>query len=81
MTKCSYYYSYEIGRAFLNADGKINWILTGNGEFVVGTNGGERYFIKRNINILKPVRSTAKALYLQQKADADYIEKIGRAHV
>ncbi|MGN1061443.1 MAG: hypothetical protein ACI4QN_06900 [Candidatus Coproplasma sp.] len=67
-----YHGEYEVDSAFIDG-GSINWELTGNGEFILGTKGGRKYFIKRNIHVRYPSKGEPKAVYDKYKAEADAI--------
>lgn len=65
---------YEVEPAFVEG-GTIKWVGTGNGEFIIATRGGKKYFIKRNMHIRKPKRDLPKAVYEKYKADAEALQK------
>ena len=67
-----YHGEYEVDSAFAES-GAIKWRLTGNGEYIIGTKGGRKYFIKRNIHVRFPSRGEPKAVYEKYKAEADAV--------
>ena len=67
-----YHGEYEVDSAFIEG-GAIKWRLTGNGEYIIGTKGGRRYFIKRNMHVRYLSKGEPKAVYNKYKADADAI--------
>ncbi len=50
------YRSYTVDDSFI-VDGTINWKITGNGNFIIGTKDGRKYFIKRRFEPIYPDRS------------------------
>ena len=69
-----YYGLYDVDPAFIDG-GTIKWRMTGNGEFVIATKGGKKYFVKRNIHARYPMRSLPKAVFDQRKIEADALQK------
>ncbi len=69
-----YHREYEVDPSFIIGDA-IKWKPTGNGEFIIATKGGRRFFIKRNMHIRYPSRSLPKPVYDAYKKDADEIQK------
>lgn len=67
-------FEVEVDPAFIKND-EIKWNFTGNGEYIIGEKDGEKWFIKRNIHVRLPDRSTPKDLYDLYKAPCDAIEK------
>jgi len=66
-----YHSKYEINPADV-VDGVINWKVTGNGAFVIGEYGGQKYFIKRyTMGPRLPSRTIPEPIYSEQKAIAD----------
>ncbi len=63
---------YEVDPAFIES-GSIRWRLTGNGEYIIGTRFGRKYFIKRNMHVRYPSRGEPKAVYEKYKAEANAI--------
>lgn len=65
---------YEVDPAFL--DGKtIKWRNTGNGEYIIATKGGKKYFVKRNMHARYPSRGEPKPVYDKYKAEATALTK------
>ena len=67
------YHGYEVDPSFI-VGCKIDWKLTGNGEFVFGSKGGKRYFIKRNIHVRYPAKDLSDDVRKKYKPEADYLE-------
>lgn len=67
-----YHGEYEVDSAFIES-GAIKWRLTGNGEYIIGTKGGRKYFIKRNMHVRYPSKGEPKAVYEKYKSEADAI--------
>lgn len=67
-----YHGEYEADSAFVSG-GSVKWKLTGNGEYITGTKGGRRYFIKRNMHVRQPTRGEPKAVYEKYKGEADAV--------
>lgn len=65
---------YEVDPAFVDG-GTISWVDTGNGEFILATKGGKKYFIKRNMHIRQPKRDLPKTVYDKYKSAADALQK------
>lgn len=65
---------YEVEPSFIEG-GTIKWVGTGNGEFIIATKGGKKYFVKRNMHIRQPKRDLPKAVYDKYKADANALQK------
>lgn len=68
------YNGYEIDSSYVSG-GSIKWDVTGCGEFVLGTKGKQKYFIKRNSSIRFPSLSDPKAVYERYKKQSDEIVK------
>lgn len=66
--------SYEVDPAFLDGS-TILWTNTGNGEYVLATKGGKKYFVKRNMHARYPSRDVPKAVYDKYKAEAEALQK------
>lgn len=64
---------FDVDPAFIRG-GSIIWRMTGNGEFVIATRGGQQYFVKRNMHVRLPAKSLPKDVYDVLKRDADAIE-------
>ena len=70
------YYGYDVESKFLDSTkGCIKWVTTGNGEYIIGSKGGKKYFIKRNIHIRYPDKSLPKSVYDIYYKDALRVEK------
>lgn len=67
-----YHGEYDVDPSFIEG-GSIKWKLTGNGENIIGTKGGRKYFIKRNMHVRYPSRGEPKAVYDKYKTEADAI--------
>ncbi len=65
---------YEVDPAFVDG-GSIKWVDTGNGEFILATKGGKKYFVKRNMHIRQPKSDLPKAVYEKYKTSADALQK------
>ncbi len=65
---------YEVDPSFV-VEGSIKWEKTGNGEFILATKGGKKYFLKRTIHVCQPQRDLPKDVYEKYKADADAVQK------
>ena len=65
---------YEVDPAFLNCT-TILWQNTGNGEYILATKGGKKYFVKRNMHARYPAKDEPKAVYDKYKAEADALQK------
>ncbi|MCM1440496.1 MAG: protein kinase, partial [Roseburia sp.] len=65
---------YEVDSAFVEG-GTIKWVGTGNGEYIIATKGGKKYFLKRNMHIRLPKKDLPKAVYDKYKADAEALQK------
>lgn len=63
---------YVVDPSFVEG-GTIRWTLTGNGEIIIGTKNGRKFFIKRNMHIRYPSKGEPKAVYAKYKAEADAI--------
>lgn len=64
---------YEVDPAFIE-DGSIKWRNTGNGEYILATKGGKKYFVKRNMHVRYPARDLPKAVYDKFKEEADALQ-------
>ena len=69
-----YHGIYEVDPAFIEGSA-IKWRMTGNGEFILATKGGKKYFVKRNMHARYPLRTLPKAVFDQRKAEADALQK------
>lgn len=67
-----YHGEYDVAPAYVES-GSIKWTLTGNGEYIIGSKGGCKYFIKRNMHVRNPSRGEPKAVYEKYKAEADSV--------
>lgn len=65
---------YEVDPAFLDGS-TILWKNTGNGEYILATKGGKKYFVKRNMHARYPTKGEPKAVYDKYKAEADALQK------
>ena len=65
---------FEVDPAFLNGS-TILWKNTGNGEYIIATKGGKKYFVKRNMHARFPARDEPKAVYNKYKAEANALQK------
>ncbi len=65
---------YEVEPAFLRGS-TILWKNTGNGEYVIATKGGRKYFVKRNMHARYPTKGESKAVYEKFKAEAEALLK------
>lgn len=65
---------YEVDPAFLDGS-TILWKNTGNGEYIIATKGGKKYFVKRNMHARYPTRGEPEAVYDKYKAEADALQK------
>lgn len=65
---------YEVDPAFLSGSA-ILWKNTGNGEYIIATKGGKKYFVKRNMHVRYPTKGDPKAVYEKYKAEAAAIQK------
>lgn len=66
--------TFEVDPAFLSGS-TILWKPTGNGEYVIATKGGKKYFVKRNMHARYPTKDEPKDVYDQNKAEADALQK------
>ncbi len=66
--------TYEADPAFLEG-GAIKWRSTGNGEYIIASKGGKKYFVKRNMHVRYPSRGEPKAVYEKYKVKADALQK------
>lgn len=62
------YRDFEVDPAFVRDDGAIGWVVTGNGEYILGSKKGRRFFIKRNIHLRFPMPSDPEPVYEAKKA-------------
>ncbi len=66
---------YEVDPSFVDGE-TIKWNDTGNGEFVLATKCGKKYFVKRNIHVRLPKkRDVPKKVYEKYKADGVALQK------
>ena len=65
---------YDVDPAFLCGD-VILWKNTGNGEYVIATKGGKKYFVKRNMHVRYPSRDLPDSVYNMYKSEADALQK------
>lgn len=65
---------YEVDPAFLRG-GSILWKTTGNGEYIIATKGGKKYFVKRNLHIRYPTKGLSKDAYDKYKAESEAVER------
>ena len=69
-----YHKKYEIEPSFIK-DGAANWHTTGNGEFILCTHRGNRYFVKRfAFGPRYPSKSLPAPVYAQYMAEAGRLE-------
>ncbi len=64
---------YEVDPAFVDGS-TILWKNTGNGEYIIATKGGNKYFVKRNMHIRYPTKGMPKAVYDKLKKDAEALQ-------
>lgn len=64
---------YEVDPAFIDG-GSIKWVNTGNGEYVLATRGGKKYFVKRNMHARYPSIGEPECVYKKYKAEATALE-------
>src|SRR5574344_946863 len=57
------YHGYEIDSKWENADGDLDWHVTGSGAFVTGEKDGVSYFLKRSVSVRYPDKSLPTATY------------------
>ncbi len=69
-----YYNGYEVDPKFVEG-GNIIWMSTSNGEFIIGTKLGRKYFIKRDMHIRYPSSELPDAVNKIYKATSDAIMK------
>ena len=69
------YYSYDVDPSFVMGGSTIKWQITGCGEYVLGTKGRKKYFIKRNMHLRYPSKGEPKAVYDAKKAPCEVVEK------
>ncbi len=67
------YKGFDIAPKFIKED-KLDWVMTGNGTYVIGSKRGINYFIKKNASVVYPTRGVAPALYEVNLAAARFIE-------
>lgn len=65
---------FVVDPAFLDGD-TILWKITGNGEYIIATKGGKKYFVKRNMHIRYPTKGLPKAVFDKYKLTADAMQK------
>ena len=65
---------YEVDSAFVDGS-TIKWRSTGNGEYIIATKCGKKYFVKRNIHARYPTKGEPKAVYDKYKAEANALQK------
>ena len=64
--------TYEVLNEFV--DGRsIKWRNTGNGEYIIATKDGQKYFVKRNMHARYPSKDQPTAVYAKYKAEADLL--------
>ncbi len=68
------YRDFEVHPEFIK-DGRIHWVVTGNGLYILGDRDGRSWFIKRDMHLRRPVKDMPKAVYEAQKPIADHREK------
>ena len=64
---------YEVDSAFIDGS-TILWKNTGNGEYIIATKGGNKYFVKRNMHARYPSKGEPKCVYDKYKAEADALQ-------
>lgn len=65
---------YEVNPAFING-GSIKWHSTGNGEYIIATKGGRRFFVKRNMHVRYPEKGMPKEVYNRYKTAAEALQR------
>ena len=65
---------FEVDPSFVKGD-SIVWCFTGNGEYIIATKGGKKYFVKRNMHVRYPVKGDSKEIYNKNKAQATSLQK------
>lgn len=68
------YYGYTVDPKFVSGS-DLMWKPTGaNGEIIIGTKGGKKYFIKRNLNARKAARDAAPEMRKSYDEKCAFIE-------
>ena len=68
------YRDFEVDPSFVKDSGVIDWEVTGNGEYIVATRKGRRFFVKRNIHLRFPMKSDPKPVYEIKEASCRILE-------
>lgn len=68
------YEFFKVDPAFVT-EGTIRWTTTGNGEYIIGTRRGRRFFIKRNIHVIMPIPDMSEDTFAYYKPKAEQLEK------
>lgn len=68
------YKGYEVDPSFIDGD-NILWKLTGNGQYILGTKSGKKYFIKCSLHLRYPDKSLPEKTYQIYQDAANKIER------
>lgn len=69
------YRDFDVEGSFIKAGSAIGWVVTGNGEYVIATRKGKKFFVKRNIHLRYPTKSDSPIVYDAKLVPCKALEK------